>query len=61
MHKHSSCWKITCGAAALLALGSFIRPEPAHAQFGGIVGGLIGGGIRFHLGGGGGGGGGARR
>jgi hypothetical protein len=59
MRKHSYGWKITCCAAALLALGSFIRPEPAHAQFGGIVGGLIGGGIRFHLGGGGGGG--ARR
>jgi hypothetical protein len=56
MRKHSYGWKITCCAAALLALGSFIRPEPAHAQFGGIVGGLIGGGIRFHLGGGGGGG-----
>src|ERR1700731_1189400 len=56
MRKHSYGWKITCCAAALLALGSFIRPEPAHAQLGGIVGGLSGGGIRFHLGGGGGGG-----
>jgi hypothetical protein len=62
MRKQSYVWKITCGAAALLALGSFIRPEPAQAQFGGIIGGLIGGGIRFHLGrGGGGGGGGGHR
>jgi hypothetical protein len=57
MHKQSDVWKITCCAAALLALGSFIRPEPAHAQFGGIIGGMIGGGLRLHLGGGGGGGG----
>jgi hypothetical protein len=57
MRKQSYVWKITCCAAALLALGSFIRPEPAQAQFGGIIGGMIGGGIRFHLGGGGGGGG----
>ena len=57
MRKHSYVWKITCCAAALLALGSFVRPEPAQAQFGGIVGAMIGGGIRFHLGGGGGGGG----
>jgi hypothetical protein len=57
MRKHSHCWKITCSAAALLALGSFIPPEPAHAQFGGIIGGMIGGGLRLHLGGGGGGGG----
>jgi hypothetical protein len=62
MRNQSYVWKITCGAAALLALGSFIRPEPAQAQFGGIIGGLIGGGIRFHLGrGGGGGGGGGHR
>jgi hypothetical protein len=59
MHKQSYGWKITCCAAALLALGSFIRPEPAQAQFGGIIGGMIGGGLRLHLGGGGGGGGGS--
>src|SRR5947209_3967253 len=58
MPKQSYVLKITCCAAALLALGSFIRPEPAQAQFGGIIGGMIGGGLRFHLGGGGGGGGG---
>jgi hypothetical protein len=61
MRKHSHYWKITCGAAALLALGSFVRPEPAQAQFGGIIGGMIGGGLRLHLGGGGGGGGGGTR
>ncbi|HEY4406204.1 MAG TPA: hypothetical protein VGN55_16270 [Xanthobacteraceae bacterium] len=60
MHKHSYGWKITCAAAALLAFGSFVRPEPAHAQFGGIVGAMMGGGIRFNLGRGGGGGGGSR-
>src|SRR4030088_1967519 len=58
MPNQSYALKITCCAAALLALGSFIRPEPAQAQFGGIIGGMIGGGLRFHLGGGGGGGGG---
>jgi hypothetical protein len=58
MSNHSYFWKTTCCGAALLALGSFIRPEPAHAQFGGIIGGMIGGGIRLHLGGGRGGGGG---
>jgi hypothetical protein len=57
MRKQSYVWKITCCAAALLALGSFVRPEPAQAQFGGIIGGMIGGGLRLHLGGGGGGGG----
>jgi hypothetical protein len=57
MSNHSCFWKTTCCAAALLALGGFIRPEPAYAQFGGIIGGMIGGGIRLHLGGGGGGGG----
>ena len=40
MRKQSYVWKITCCAAALLALGSFVRPEPAHAQFGGIIGGI---------------------
>jgi hypothetical protein len=57
MSNHSCFWKATCCAAAMLALGGFIRPEPAYAQFGGIIGGMIGGGIRLHLGGGGGGGG----
>jgi hypothetical protein len=55
MRKHSYWWKITCCGAALLALGSFARPEPAHAQFGGIIGAAIGGGgIRLNFGGGGG-------
>jgi hypothetical protein len=45
----------------LLALGSLIRPEPAQAQFGGIAGALLGGGLRLHFGGGGGGGGGGSR
>jgi hypothetical protein len=56
MRKHSHFWTVTCCGAALLALGSFIRPEPAHAQFGGIVGAVIGGGgIRLQFGGGAGG------
>ena len=56
MRKHSYCWKTTCCAAALLALGSFIDTQPAKAQFGGIIGAAIsGGGIRFNFGGGGGG------
>jgi hypothetical protein len=54
MGKHSLWWKTTCCGAALLALGSFVSPEPAQAQFGGIVGGLIGGGLRLNFGGGGG-------
>ncbi|HEY6259564.1 MAG TPA: hypothetical protein VIY51_27630 [Xanthobacteraceae bacterium] len=64
MHTRSY-WKATCCGAALLALGSFMAPEPAHAQFGGIS--LGGGGrIRLNLGGlgigiGGGGGGGGER
>jgi hypothetical protein len=57
MRTHSYWWKITCCGAALLALGSLARPEPAYAQFGGIIGPMIGGGIRFHFGGVGGGGG----
>jgi hypothetical protein len=47
--------KITCCGAALLVLGSFAVPEPAHAQFGINIGGLIrafGGGVRFKGGGG---------
>ena len=47
-----------CCGAALLVIGGFVRPEPAHAQFGGIVGAVLGGmggGFRFHGGGGGGG------
>jgi hypothetical protein len=56
MGKHSYCWKTTCCAAAVLALGSFIDPQPAKAQFGGIIGAAIGGGgIRLNFGGGGGG------
>jgi hypothetical protein len=56
MRKHSHFWTVTCCGAALLALGSFVRPEPAHAQFGGIVGAVIGGGgIRLQFGGGAGG------
>ncbi len=54
MGKHSLWWKTTCCGAALLALGCFVSPGPAHAQFGGIVGGLIGGGLRLNFGGGGG-------
>jgi hypothetical protein len=61
MRKHSHFWTLTCCAAALLALGSFLRPEPAQAQFGGIAGALLGGGLRLHFGGGGGGGGGGSR
>jgi hypothetical protein len=54
MSNQSYFWKTACCAAALLALGSFIRPEPAHAQFGGIVGAMMGGGgIRLNLPGGG--------
>ena len=56
MGKHSFGWKATCCGAALLAIGSFVSPEPAHAQFGGIIGGLLSGGLRFGHGGGGGGG-----
>jgi hypothetical protein len=54
MRTHSCCWTTTCCAAALLALGSFVGPEPAHAQFGGI--GINLGGIRLNLNGLGGGG-----
>jgi len=61
MGKHSFGWKVTCCGAALLAIGSFVSPEPAHAQFGGIINGLMGGGLRFGHSGGGGGGGGHRR
>src|SRR5258708_23003327 len=56
MRNHSHFWTVTCCGAALLALGSLIRPEPAHAQFGGIPGALLGGALRLHFGGGGGGG-----
>jgi hypothetical protein len=56
MRKQSYCWNTTCCGAALLALGSFIDPQPAKAQFGGIIGAAIsGGGIRLNFGGGGGG------
>ena len=61
MRNHSYFWTVTCCGAALLAFGSVIRPEPAQAQFGGIPGALLGGGLRFHFGGGGGGGGGSSR
>jgi hypothetical protein len=50
MRKHSHRWRVTCCAAALLALGGFVRPEPAHAQFGGIIGAALGGGLRFNFG-----------
>ncbi len=54
MSNHSYFWKTACCGAALLALGSFVQPKPAHAQFGGIVGAMMGGGgIRFNFGGGG--------
>jgi hypothetical protein len=50
MRNHSYGWKITCCGAALLAIGSFVSPEPAHAQFGGIINGLLnGGGMRFRI------------
>jgi hypothetical protein len=53
MRKHS-CWrKTTCCAAVLLGLGGIIRPQPAHAQFGGI--GINLGGIRLNFNGIGGG------
>src|ERR1700686_627640 len=54
MRTHAYCWKITCCAAALLALGSFVPSQPAHAQFG--IGGINLGGIRLNLNGLGGGG-----
>ena len=54
MRTHPYCWKTTCCAAALLALGSFLPSQPAHAQFG--IGGINLGGIRLNLNGLGGGG-----
>jgi hypothetical protein len=49
MSNHSRLWKASCCAVALLALGSFVIPDPADAQFniGGIIGGILGGRIRF--------------
>ena len=62
MRNHSYGWKVTCCGAALLAIGSFVIPEPAHAQFGGIINGLLnGGGMRFRISPGRGGGGGAKK
>jgi hypothetical protein len=55
MNTLSFGWKVTSCGAALLVLGSFAVPEPAHAQFGINIGGLIrafGGGVRFKGGGG---------
>jgi hypothetical protein len=55
MRTHSYCWKTTCCAAALLALGLFTDSRPAKAQFGGIIGAAIsGGGLRLNFGNGGG-------
>jgi hypothetical protein len=54
MRTHSHWWKTTCCAAAVLALGGLVRPEPAQAQFGGI--GINLGGIRLNFNGLGGGG-----
>jgi hypothetical protein len=45
----------SCFVAGLLAVGALCRPEPAHAQFGGIAGMLMHmGGFHFRTGGGGG-------
>jgi len=54
MSAYSKVSTAACCIAGLLAVGVLYQPEPAHAQFGGIAGMLMGG-FHFRMGGGGGG------
>jgi hypothetical protein len=63
MNRHLHGLGAVCSGAALMALGTVSLPTPAHAQFGGIAGMILGhiGGVHISAGRGGGGGGCGRR